>query len=201
MKHMKIASIILAVILVGLVIAGCAGTEAQPSATVAPQAYPTTMPLSCPTNAPLSCPTAPACPIPTAIQYSSIENSDWINLAGRSAIDITFEPGDKCTVSAYSSLSAGMHYFQTKVTDQAHAVYFVIFQTLDEGKTLEDLLTYPQLADQPSWAHSFIEIYMRPSSNSINYGDFPTGQIYFSCFTTTDTGFQRILDYGPIEVK
>ena len=179
--------------LVMLMVAGCGPTEADLSATIASQ--------TCPTAEPVSCPTAPACPA-SAAQIPSSENTWAATLQSASAIEITFEPGEKCTVDAPNVLGKGMHYYNIKVKDQAHATYAVIFQTLEEGKTLADMQAYPKTATrEPSWDTIIRENYVGPVSNSYYEEDFPTGQIYISCFISTQTGILRILDYGPVDIK
>ncbi|MGE5124201.1 MAG: hypothetical protein ACM3H7_06750, partial [Acidobacteriaceae bacterium] len=140
----------LAFILAMVIIVACGAIEAEPSATVGPQ----------------TCPTAPACPA-TAAQIPSAENTWAAALQGASAIEITFEPGEICTVDAPDLLGQGRHYYSIKVKDQAHATYAVIFQTLDEGKTLEDLQAYPKTATtEPSWDTIIRENYVGPGTNS-----------------------------------
>lgn len=175
----------LALIMVTLIVAGCGPTKAGLSTTIEPQV----------------CPTTPACPA-AAAQVPSSENTWAAALQGASAIEITFEPGEKCTVDAPDLLGRGMHYYNIKVKDQAHATYAVIFQTLDEGKTLADLQAYPKTATtEPSWDTIIRENYVGPGTNSYYEEDFPTGQVYISCFVSAKTGILRILDYGPLEVK
>jgi hypothetical protein len=202
MNHKRYIVRSLIFVLVGVFAAGCAATEAELNSTVAPQTCPTAAPLSCPTNMPLSCPTIPDCPTTAPKQYPSAENNYWRILASSTTINISFDAGEKCTVSSPGSLSKGMHYYQIKIDDQAHAIYTVFFHTLDEGKTLEDLLAYPDTAQEaPSWVHTFRENYVGPGTNSYYYENFPTGQVYISCFISTVDGVLRLLDYGPIEFK
>jgi len=191
----------LALILVMLIAAGCTAGGADLSATIAPQVCPTAQPQSCPTSQPQSCPTTPACPATAA--KIPVGEQTWASLlAGASAITITFDPGEKCSVDTSSILSHGMHYYNIKVKDQAHATYAVLFQTLDEGKTLADLQAYSKTAQEaPSWDTTFRENYVGPGSNSFYNEDFPVGQVYISCFISTQTGILRILDYGPVEIK
>jgi len=199
MKRNAVLKISVFLLLV-LMLAGCASTKADPNPT--PVVCPTSIPPSCPTKVPLSCPTAPVCPTTVALQFSSGENYWSAQLANVSAFDVTFDPGDKCAVSAPSLLGKGMNYYHIKVNDQAHATYAVIFQTLDEGKTLQDLQAYSNTASEPpGWAHDFQEIYVSTGNNSYYAEDLPVGQVYISCFVSTENGPLRILDYGPVEVK
>ncbi len=70
------------------------------------------------------------------------------------------------------------------------------------GKTVEDLLAYPDTATEPPrWDHVFREYYVGPTINSFYTEDFPNGQVYISCFISTTAGPRRILDYGLVEVR
>ncbi len=188
MKHKQniIGGLIL--FLAMLVVAGCATPQATPGLTSAAQ----------------GCPTAPACPTPIAAQLSSIEKSWKSSLDNATSIIITFDVGDKCSVDIPSghTLFHGMLYYNIKVNDQARSIHAVVFQTLDEGKTLQDLQAYPKTATSaPSWVTKFLENYVNAGTNSYFAENFSAGQIYISCFVAPETGFSRVLDYGPLEIK
>ncbi len=169
-----------------LMVTGCATPQVTPS----------------PTSVAVTCPTAPACSTPAA-QVPNTEKTWSSILRGASIMTITFDPGDKCSVSTkYSRLTRGLVYYNIVVNDQAHATYAVIFQSLDEGKTLADLQAYSKTAtNPPSWSHSFMETYVGPGSNTYYAETFSAGQIYISCFTSQKSGILRILDFGPVEIK
>jgi hypothetical protein len=172
-----------------LLLAGCA-----PSSAATP----------CPTSERLSCPTAVACPTAAEVKIPSGESVWAQTLQGASMMTITFDAGEKCTVSlGQGNLYSGTKiYYNIKVNDPAHATYAVIFQTLDEGKTLADLQAYSKTArSAPGWDSVFRENYVGPGSNSFYSEDFSKGQIYISCFVSQKSGILRILDYGPVEIK
>ncbi len=203
MKHKPVLIRSLTIVLAMMILVGCAGSEAELSATIAPQVCPTAKPQSCPSSAPVTCPTAQACASTGAAQIPSAEKTWSSILYSASEIYITFDPGEKCMVNmAPSLLHSGKLYYNIKVNDQAHATYAVIFQTLDEGKTLADLQAYPKTAStEPSWDTVFGENYVGPGSNSYYAEEFSKGQVYISCFVSSGTGILRILDYGPVEIK
>jgi hypothetical protein len=192
----------LTLILVMLFMAGCTAGKADLSATLAPLSCPTAEPLACPTSEPLSCPTAPACEPTAAVQIPSGEYRWSVTLQGESVIDITFDQDEKCTIDTHGIYNSGMHYYNIKVRDQAHATYAVVFHTFDEGKTLADMQAYPKTAiGAPSWAHVFRENYVGPGTNSYYNEEFPDDMVYISCFVSTQSGLLRILDYGPVKFK
>jgi hypothetical protein len=196
MNHKKRTLLVIMFVLAMLVVSGCNPPQTTPCPTSEPQSCPTTMAQTCPTNAALSCPTAVAAKIPTS-EYT------WSGyLQNESEFIITFDSGGKCSVHATRIYNSGDILYNIKVNDQTHATYAVIFQTLDEGKTLEDLKAYPDTAqDAPSWSHVFLWNYVSAGSNSYNDVVFSKAQIYISCFVSTPTGILRILDYGPVEIK
>ncbi len=194
MNHTKLVSRSIAWLLAILVLAGCAAPAAL-------EASP------CPTSASPSCPTcpSPSCPTtPAAAQLSAGETAWNSILQKASAIKIIFDPGDKCSIETNPGFltSAGLIYYQIQVNDQARGTYAVIFSTFDEGKTLADMQAVPKNAQQaPSWAHSFQENYVMRGSTSYYSMKVSSGPIYISCFTSIPNGLQRILDYGPVEIK
>ena len=81
-------------VLVSIVVAGCASPT--PVSTLAP--LPTTAPLACPTTAPLSCPTALA-------QVPATPNEWRMGYSNDAEVVVTFDPGGKCSMDVKNPIT------------------------------------------------------------------------------------------------
>ena len=194
MNHKHLATIGFTLVLLVLVTAACTPTSAATPC-------PTSDLLSCPTAAAQVCPTAPDCS--TSEEKAPKSEGVWFSLLDLyTEIEITFEPGEKCSLSETRSHLGGLLRYHVKVNDQEHAAYAVIIQTVDEGKTLADLEAYPKTAtSKPSWSHTVQEFFGTPDSNSYHSIKISEGPFYISCFVEGNNGPERIADFGPIEIS
>lgn len=187
MNHRKIIARGITLILVMIMLAGCA----------APAVVPTTAP--CPTSAPQSCPTAAAQAMP------EISGWRWAVAAEDNAI-ITFGPGDTCSMKVVNQVFEGEGLaIDVVANDHAYQNYIVWIVTLDPGKTLEDLKKTTDPITPPSWLHLIGAVLATPMSRA-TYLDSETidaarGPIYFTCQVEGPVARKFIDQLGPLEVK
>lgn len=187
-------------ILLGLVLllSACTAPQAQVCPTAEPLSCPTAAKASCPTSAPFACPTASAL-VPRA------ENAWYKSLEMVSAgpnITITFDPGDKCSLSGDTWIIAGGLSYEIMVNDQAHQNYMVGIVTLDEGKTLKDLQAIPntETYGAPEFAHIVAEDIVNPGSYSMHTLRVSDGPLFVTCLVVHTDIPKKIADLGPIDV-
>ncbi len=205
-KHYFFRSVIL--LLVMLIVGGCAATEADVSATLAPQTCPTAEPLSCPsvatqvcpTNGPQSCPNA-------AIQAVPARSSFQSTVASMVNATITFEAGDKCSIQIYNPVQkANGLKFEVVVNDNTYQDYIVWFYYVDAGKTLEDLKTQDPGPFTPApFIHLLGAQLATPMSRTFYASpplasDANQGPIFFTCQVDGPVPRKQIDHLGPLEV-
>jgi len=193
MKRSRVYTLAVCVLLVGLVVSGCAAPKAEPCPTTVPQSCPTTSVQSCPTSVPQSCPTAAAQAMP--------EMNAWRRLiASYTNVVITFDKGDKCSMEVINPLtSPGLNY-EIVTNDPTYHDSMVVYMTLDPGKTLADLEAWT-IADSPPFAHSLgLDIASPVSRTAHANWTLPVGQLYFSCLVQGPNALKLIGSVGPVEV-
>ena len=193
MKRSRVYTLAVSILLVMLVVSGCAAPK-----TASVQ---TTTPLSCPTTAPLSCPTTAALSNPTpAAQVMPEMDAWWWSLASAANVVITFDKGDKCSMKVISPLTDSQMNLEIVVNDPTYQNYMVVFMTLDPGKTLADLEAWT-VADSPPYAQFVGLDVVSPASRTAH--SLPTiegGELYFSCFVEGPNALKIIGSVGPVEV-
>jgi hypothetical protein len=174
-----------------VVLAGCTTAKADP----------------CPTVETSVCPTAAACPEPQACPSAAAqvmpEMSGWRwAVTGTANAIITFGPGDKCSMQMVSKVIRGLA-LDVVANDNAYQNYVVWIETLDAGKTLEDLKKITNALKPPSWVHIQGGVLATPMSRAF-YADVETidageGPIYFTCQVEGPVA-RKIIDHlGPLE--
>ena len=206
MNHKQILTRGIALILVMLVIAGCAAPTATPCPTTVPQSCPTSAMKDCPTAAVQSCPTAAAQAPPTPNAWRS-------GYTGGIPMNVifTFDPGDKCSMevinpikrSSWSPLWNQLTY-DIVVNDQTYKNYVVWALTLDPGKTLTDLEAVPPTSTSrpPSFVNLLQADIVYPMSRTFHYGavDISEGPLYFTCMVQGPDNLRTIGLLGPLEM-
>ena len=189
MNNKKLLTRIIIIFQVMLTVSGCSASGADLGVAVAPQTCPTSASLFCPTAA------APAMPETSVFQWE---------LAGAANAVITFQPGDKCTMQVNSPLKDGQGIIvEVVVKDNTYQDYLVWVETLDPGKTLEDLQSYTDAINPPGWMNLFGGISATPMSRMV-YLDPETisaaqGPIYFTCQADGPGARKSIGHVGPLE--
>jgi hypothetical protein len=171
------------------------------SSCATPQAAldPTSEPLFCPTSEPLSCPTTAAQAMP--------EITGWrMGMATDANAFITFDSGDKCTMQKVRPLRDGRGLSLDLVAkDNNYQDYIVWIETLDPGKTLDDLIKLTDPITAPTWAKIIGAVLVTPMSRTF-YADAETinaaeGPIYFTCQVEGPVARKFINHLGPLEFE
>lgn len=103
-------------------------------------------------------------------------------------------------MSGRMSHSKGMISYDWIINDQAHQTYALVFHTLDEGKTLDDLKAYASTTVEPSWSTPIYYDYETPGSYSHHTFNVTEGPLYLVCFYG-DKDVPVIIGYfGPLEI-
>jgi hypothetical protein len=118
-------------------------------------------------------------------------------------ITVTFD-GDQCVFHGPERVSAGRIRIVLDVKDQTvHDSYGVQALTMDEGHTLEELVSYQQEVSLPLWGHDqgFIEAAQGTAQERTIV--LFEGPLFLTCFTQagdgTQTEYAGVL--GPIETE
>jgi hypothetical protein len=133
-----------------------------------------------------------------AVEGSSAELTD--EAVG---ITVTFD-GDRCIYNGLERLPVGRILVALDVRDQtAYAYYGFVVYTLDEDKTLEDLVAAPFISSQPVWAHEQAYIdELESGGYQEKTAMIVDSPIYLVCVVQegeqTDLKITNVL--GPIEV-
>jgi hypothetical protein len=187
----------IALILISIIASGCTAAKAGPCPTVAPLACPTApASLQCPTSALQACPTAAA--------QAVTKMSTWRQtISSLSNIVITIDPGDKCSVTVSKPLTSDIIFYEIVVNDQAYPNYLIGIETLDPGKTLDDLEALPKKTTaEPAWVSVDLESDVGPMSRTWAKGSFDPakGPLYVTCLVEESNFLKVIGNFGPIEV-
>ena len=197
MNHKITYTLCIALIFLSIIASGCTTAKAGP----------------CPTVAPLTCPTAPAnpqCPTstlqacPTTAAQAATKMSPWRqSISNLSNIVITIDPGDKCSVTVSKPLTSDIIFYEIAVNDQAYPNYLIGIETLDPGKTLDDLEALPKKTiAEPAWVSVDLESDVGPMSRTWAKGSFDLakGPLYITCLVEDSNLLKIIGNFGPIEV-
>jgi hypothetical protein len=159
---------------------------------------PTSAGLSCPTSAPLYCPTSAAQAMP--------EITGWrISLAGMAHAILTFDKNDKVSMQTGGLTFTGHEGLMIDVVakDNAYLDYIVWIETLDPGKTVDDLKKLTDPIHPPSWVHLIGAVATTPMSRTFYADATPikpeNGPIYFT-LQVEGPGPRKYVDHlGPLE--
>ena len=193
MKRSRVCTLAVSILLVGLVVAGCAAPKAEPCPTTVPQSCPTNTVQSCTTTVPQSCPTVGAQVVPPMSGWRQLISS-YTNVV------ITFDKGDKCSMKVINPITSPELNYEIVTNDPTYQDYMVVYMTLDPGKTLADLEAWT-IADSPPFAHSLgLDIASPASRTAHAIWTLPVGQLYFSCLVQGPDALKLIGSVGPVEV-
>jgi hypothetical protein len=196
MNHKKPVIQGMILILIVLVLAGCATSAATPCPTSIPQSCPTVALQECPTAAILSCPTAAPQAMPEMDAYRTNTIDTQANVI------FTFDPGDKCSMQIRSRPTTSDFIYQIIVNDQAHLNYMVAGTTLKSGYTLADIekwnQDHPDLVQVPPMATLKIYQAVNPMSNTIQQVQYIGDPLYFTCLTEGPDTHQVIANFDPL---
>lgn len=199
MNHKLILTRGIALIMVMLVVTGCATPQAAPC--------PTAIPQSCPTIASQSCPTAAAQALPETNAWR------WGYTGGIPLnVVITFDPGDKCSMEVVNPL-AGSYFnslwnqlsYDIVVNDQTYQNYIVFVYSADPGTTQAEMDAPgpdPSLGEPPSWMNIITGDVIYPMTRTFHTSaiDITEGPLYFTCLAQGPDKLKVIGDLGPLEV-
>jgi hypothetical protein len=148
----------------------------------APQPTATTVPAPAPPATPMARPATPT-----------------VKPAG---ITVTFE-GDECVYHGPGRVPAGRVQMVLDVKDQtAHDLYEVGVLTVDEGKTLEDIIAWPASANMPVWGHDHGSVEAAQGTAQETTIVLFEGPIFLVCFAGPSSGKGGKVDVlGPIEIE
>ncbi len=185
MKRSQIYPLAVILLLVVLVVSGCAAPT-----TVS---IPTPTALSCPTAAPQACPTAVAQVMPTMFPIN------W-TIRSYTNVLITFGKGDKCSMEVLHPPTGAELSYEIVVNDTTYQNYMVVYMTLDPGKTLADLQAW-KVADSPPLATGFGLDFASPASITGHaIWTLPAGQLYFMCLVQGPGAQKLIGSVGPVDL-
>jgi len=197
MNHKLILTRGIALIVVMLVVTGCATPQADPSPTSAPQSCPTSELQSCPTTA------AQAVPEMNAWRWGYTGNIP-------TNIVITFDPGDKCSMEvvnpinvSYFNKSWNQLTYDIVINDQTYQNYLVWAYSVDPGTTQAQMDAPPTSAmNPPSWINLIQGTIVYPMTRTFHTGavDVTEGPLYFTCMVQGPDALKIIGGLGPVEV-
>lgn len=186
MKRSRVYPLAVSLLLVVLVVSGCAAPKTA--------SVPTTAPLSCPTTAPLSCPTPAVQAVP--------EMNGWrLSMSSNGNVVLTIDKGDKCSIVVKSPLTAPEINYEIVVKDTTYQNYMIVGLILEPGKTLADLEAWTSVESGPPWSQGVgIDIVNSATRTAISRSIPIEGQLYFTCFVQGPDALRIIGSVGPIEV-
>jgi len=207
MNHNLIMTRGIALIMVMLVVTGCATPQAD--------SCPTAIPQSCPTIASQSCPTAESQACPTAAAQAVPEMSAWRwGYTGGIPLNviITIEPGDKCSMEIIYPI-AGSYFnplwnqlsYDIVVNDQSYENYVIFVYSVDPGTTQAQMDAPgpdPSLGSPPSWMNIITGDVIYPMTRTFHTSaiDISEGPLYFTCLAQGPGKLKIIGDLGPLNV-
>jgi hypothetical protein len=193
MNHNKLVIPAIALILVTLVVVGCAAPTATPCPTAVPQSCPTAAKQECPSAVVQSCPTAGAQAMP--------ETDAFRKNLGPNVI-FTFDPGDKCSMKIIHQPSTAEFQYEIVVNDQAHLNYMLYGGTLNPGHTIAEVEEYnranPNTREPPPMMTMQLYNAVNPMSTTHNIVTYTGDPIYFICLTEGPDKHQVIATFDPL---
>jgi hypothetical protein len=177
MNHNRLVIRAIALVLVMLVVVGCAAPTATP----------------CPTAIPQACPTAGAQSMPETDAFR--KNLGW-------NVIFTFDPGDKCSMKIIHQPSTAEFQYEIVVNDQAHLNYMVYGGTLNPGHTIAEVEEYirlnPNTKVPPPMMTMQLYNVVNPMSTTMNIVTYTGDPIYFTCLTEGPDKHQAIASFDPL---
>jgi len=158
---------------------------------------PSSQASSCPTSATQFCPTPAAQAMP--------EMTNWrITVAHRAGAIITFDQNDKASIQTVATFTGNSGLgIDVVANDNAYLNYIVWIETLDPGKSIDDLKKLTNPVTPPAWAHIIGVVITTPMSRALYVGTTPikpdNGPIYFT-LQVEGPGARKFIDHlGPLE--
>jgi hypothetical protein len=181
-------------VLVSIVVAGCA--SATPVST--PVLLPTTAPLACPTSAPLSCPTALA-------QVPATPNEWRMGYSDDAKVVVTFDPGGKCSMDVKNPVTESNWSYEIVVNDDTYQNYAVVVMSLDQGKTIKDLEDWnknnvTEGNPPPFSSFKFIDVFS-PLTSTVHWIELTGDPVYFVCIVQGPVDQTVIDEFGPVQLS
>ncbi len=201
MNHNQIFTLI-RVLLSALLLAACATPTAAPAANADQQSCPTAAAQTCPTAAAQTCPTAEplSCPTAAALEPAVMNSWRW-TVAGEANAVITFEKGDKCSMTVVKPLTEPGINLSIVVNDTTYNNYMVVGLILDPGKTLADVDKWNNSNSAPPFAQSIGLAIVNPASRTdIQQSINIPGQLYYTCFVQGPGALRAIANVGLVTV-
>jgi len=123
------------------------------------------------------------------------EFGNWSNA------EITFEPGDKCTLKVIRDASVDPVQIKILVKDDTYDNYLIAAFTLKEGYTIEDL---PDSTSRSPYGTNMVAHYVFDpgSATFIRVWGVDAGELYFTCQVQGPDAMKNIeRGLGPLVVK
>lgn len=115
---------------------------------------------------------------------------------------ITFEPGDKCTLTVYNNPRVNSFAYTILVKDNTYDNYLVAIDSLDEGYTIEDLKAHKPAHYAPSFANLISYQAVDPGSTTFlgEVLNIEPGDYYITCQVQGPDAHKNIAVLGPVHV-
>jgi len=125
------------------------------------------------------------------------EFSNWSNA------EITFEPGDKCTLKVIKDASDDLVQIKILVKDDTYDNYLIVVYTLKEGYTIEDIQELDTASRSPYGTNMVAHYVFDPGSATfIRFWGVDAGELYFTCQVQGPDAWKNIeRGLGPLAVK
>ena len=118
--------------------------------------------------------------------------------------EITFEPGDKCTLKINNDAQHNEVALKILVKDDTYENYMIAVSTMDEGYTLEDLKSYQSAQVAPPYTDLIAYYVFDPGSAMILLDNTMNmdwgGELYFTCQVQGPDAWKNIDSLGPLWV-
>jgi len=116
---------------------------------------------------------------------------------------ITFEPGDKCTLTVYSNPRANSFAYTILVKDDTYDNYLVAIDSLDEGYTIDDLKAYKPAHIPPRFANLISYHAVDPDSTTFlgEVHNIEPGDYYITCQVQGPDSHKNLEVLGPVHVN
>ena len=116
--------------------------------------------------------------------------------------EITFEPGDKCTLKVIKDASDDLVQIKILVKDDTYDNYLLVVYTLKEGYTIEDIKT-DAVSHSPYGTIMVSHYVFDPGSATfIRFFGVDAGELYFTCQVQGPDAWKNIeRGLGPLTVR